>query len=94
MSITFSQEERVGGQPAAGVAWLPWVPPGAPGPRGRSAPSRWTATCPSTCVRGEAFGSLGNNGSGKTTTLRALPGIYRPTAGVLHVGGADFSPAH
>ncbi len=41
---------------------------------------------------GETFGFLGSNGSGKTTTLRALLGIYRPTAGVLHVGGAEFSP--
>lgn len=41
---------------------------------------------------GETFGFLGSNGSGKTTTLRALLGIYRPTAGVLHVGGAPFSP--
>ena len=41
---------------------------------------------------GETFGFLGSNGSGKTTTLHALLGIYRPTAGLLHVGGADFSP--
>jgi ABC-2 type transport system ATP-binding protein len=41
---------------------------------------------------GETFGFLGSNGSGKTTTLRALLGIYRPTAGVLHVGGTEFSP--
>jgi ABC-type polysaccharide/polyol phosphate transport system ATPase subunit len=28
---------------------------------------------------GEIFGFLGSNGSGKTTTLRALLGIYRPS---------------
>ena len=41
---------------------------------------------------GETFGFLGSNGSGKTTTLRALLGIYQPTAGVLHVGGKAFEP--
>ena len=42
--------------------------------------------------RGETFGFLGSNGSGKTTTLRALLGIYKPTAGVLHVDGRPFTP--
>ena len=41
---------------------------------------------------GETFGFLGSNGSGKTTTLRALLGIYQPTAGVLHIGGKVFEP--
>ena len=43
-------------------------------------------------ARGETFGFLGSNGSGKTTTIRALLGIYQPTAGVLHIDGKDFSP--
>ena len=30
---------------------------------------------------GESFGFLGSNGSGRTTTIRALLGIYEPTAG-------------
>ena len=42
---------------------------------------------------GETFGFLGSNGSGKTTTLRALLGIYQPTAGVLHIDGKVFEPA-
>ncbi|MFJ3488704.1 ABC transporter ATP-binding protein [Leifsonia aquatica] len=42
--------------------------------------------------RGETFGFLGSNGSGKTTTIRALLGIYQPTAGVLHIDGKPFSP--
>jgi ABC-2 type transport system ATP-binding protein len=42
--------------------------------------------------RGETFGFLGSNGSGKTTTIRALLGIYQPTAGVLHVNGRTFQP--
>ena len=42
--------------------------------------------------RGETFGFLGSNGSGKTTTLRALLGIYLPSAGVLHIDGRPFTP--
>lgn len=42
--------------------------------------------------RGETFGFLGSNGSGKTTTIRALLGIYQPTAGILHIDGRPFSP--
>ena len=42
---------------------------------------------------GETFGFLGSNGSGKTTTLRALLGIYQPTAGRLHINGKVFEPA-
>lgn len=42
--------------------------------------------------RGETFGFLGSNGSGKTTTIRALLGIYQQTAGVLHIDGRPFTP--
>lgn len=42
---------------------------------------------------GETFGLLGSNGSGKTTTIRALLGIYRPTAGRLLVRGRPYDPA-
>jgi len=42
---------------------------------------------------GETFGFLGSNGSGKTTTLRALLGIYQPTAGTLHIAGKAFEPS-
>lgn len=41
--------------------------------------------------RGETFGLLGSNGSGKTTTIRALLGIYQPTAGTLLVNGLPYS---
>ncbi|MFC4243423.1 ABC transporter ATP-binding protein [Gryllotalpicola reticulitermitis] len=41
---------------------------------------------------GETFGFLGSNGSGKTTTIRALLGIYEPTGGILHIGGRPFKP--
>lgn len=42
--------------------------------------------------RGETFGFLGSNGSGKTTTLRALLGLYRPSAGDLTINGEVFQP--
>lgn len=41
--------------------------------------------------RGETFGLLGSNGSGKTTTIRALLGIYVPTSGELLVDGKPYS---
>lgn len=42
--------------------------------------------------RGEIFGFLGANGSGKTTTLRTLLGIYDATKGKLLIDGKKFTP--
>lgn len=39
--------------------------------------------------RGEVFGLLGPNGSGKTTTIRMLTGLLAPTSGVITVAGVD-----
>ncbi len=39
--------------------------------------------------RGEAFGYLGPNGSGKTTTIRLLMGFMRPAAGTCSINGMD-----
>ncbi len=39
--------------------------------------------------KGEVFGLLGPNGSGKTTTIRLLLGLLRPTAGSASVAGFD-----
>lgn len=39
---------------------------------------------------GETFGILGPNGSGKTTTVRMLNCILRPTEGTAKVGGFDI----
>ncbi len=41
--------------------------------------------------KGEIFGFLGSNGSGKTTT-RALLGIYQSDSGELLINGEEFSP--
>jgi ABC-2 type transport system ATP-binding protein len=41
---------------------------------------------------GETFGLLGSNGSGKTTTIRALLGITEPTSGRLEIDGARYRP--
>lgn len=41
---------------------------------------------------GEIFGFLGSNGSGKTTTIRALLGLYTPTGGELLIDGKKFNP--
>ncbi len=41
--------------------------------------------------KGETFGLLGSNGSGKTTTIRALLGISQPTTGTLHIEGKPYS---
>lgn len=40
-----------------------------------------------TVTRGQFVALLGPNGSGKSTLLRLLPGLSRPTAGLIRVGG-------
>ena len=49
---------------------------------------------------GEIFGFLGSNGAGKSTTIRMLCGLLRPSSGTARVGGidvnlirVDFSPS-
>ena len=43
--------------------------------------TRALANLSMTIHRGEVFGLLGPNGSGKTTTIRLLLGLLRPTVG-------------
>lgn len=44
--------------------------------------------------KGEIFGLLGSNGSGKTTTIRTLLGLYTPTSGELLINGKPFNAAN
>jgi branched-chain amino acid transport system permease protein len=46
--------------------------------------------------RGEVHALIGPNGSGKTTTLNVVTGLYRATAGRIFVDGVDVTalPAH
>ena len=46
--------------------------------------------------RGSVHALIGPNGSGKTTTLNVLSGLYRPTAGRIRIDGRDVTrlPPH
>ncbi|MDP3963310.1 MAG: ABC transporter ATP-binding protein [bacterium] len=39
---------------------------------------------------GEIYAYIGPNGSGKTTTIKMIAGLYLPTSGTIAVGGTDL----
>ena len=41
---------------------------------------------------GEVFGLVGPKGAGKTTVIKMLRTILRPTSGTARVGGFDITP--
>ena len=43
---------------------------------------------------GEVLGLLGPNGSGKTTTMKAIAGLVRPTRGAVRICGVDALERH
>src|SRR5215213_11124822 len=40
--------------------------------------------------RGEFFAVLGPNAAGKTTTIKMMAGLIKPTSGVARIGGFDI----
>ncbi len=42
---------------------------------------------------GEVLGLVGENGSGKSTTMNILGGVHQPDAGTITMGGAAYRPA-
>ena len=47
-----------------------------------------------TLASGEVLGLLGPNGSGKTTTMKAITGLVQPTSGCVRVCGVDVTENH
>lgn len=44
--------------------------------------------------KGEIYGFIGLNGSGKTTTIRMLLGMIKPSTGVCHIKGEKVTPSN
>ena len=59
------------------------APPTAPSPR--------CATSISTVAAGEIVALIGSNGAGKSTTLKTISGLVRPSAGTIEFQGEDIT---
>ncbi len=73
---------------------LTLAPPGPPAIRAEALTKRYGPTLALDALdldvrRGEVYGYLGPNGSGKTTTIRLLLGLHRPTSGRAELLGVD-----
>jgi ABC-type multidrug transport system ATPase subunit len=44
-------------------------------------------------IPGDVYGFLGENGAGKSTTLRTVLGLIRPSSGEVYIGGEPFPQA-
>ena len=44
--------------------------------------------------KGEVFGLVGFNGAGKSTMLKAVAGVLKPTKGSIYVEGSKIGRAH
>ena len=42
------------------------------------------------CEKGNIYGLVGRNGSGKTVLLKCICGLIHPTSGVVHVWGKQI----
>jgi ABC-2 type transport system ATP-binding protein len=40
--------------------------------------------------KGEVFGILGTNGAGKSTTIKMMCGLLKPTRGIIQIGGVNL----
>ena len=44
--------------------------------------------------RGQALGLVGENGSGKSTSMNILGGVHKPSSGTMRLEGAPYAPAN
>src|SRR5512143_1874591 len=81
-----SKDEEAGRRPAGRMSMSAIV---AKGVSKRYGPTLALDSLDLEIERGEVFGLLGPNGSGKTTFIRLLAGYLLPTAGRLEIDGCD-----